>query len=69
MISIQNHDVGSTAIDVVHVTKIRAEKPFKTDAPETCYRQIQLIDDQHRVITINLYADTLEDLKITEVDR
>jgi hypothetical protein len=69
VISIQNHDVGSTAIDVVHVTKIIAQEAFETDAPVTCYRQIQFIDDQHRVITINLYAESLDKLNIVEEKR
>jgi hypothetical protein len=69
MISVQNHDVGSTAIDIVHVSKIVAEEAFETDAPVTCYRQIQVIDDQHRVITLNLYAESLDTLSIVERKR
>jgi hypothetical protein len=69
MISIQNHDVGSTAIDVVNVSKIIAKAAFTADAPETCYREIQIIDDQHRVITLNLYAGTLDKLEIVEEKR
>ena len=69
MISIQNHDVGSTAIDIVNVTKIIAKEAFETDAPITCYREIQVFDDQHRSIMLHLYADSLDKLAIMEEKR
>ena len=69
MISMQNHDVGSTAIDIVHVSKIVVKEAFETDAPVTCYREIQVFDDQHRSIILHLYAELLDTLSIVEEKR
>ena len=69
MISIQNHDVDSTAIDIVNVTKIIVKEAFETDAPVTCYREIQVFDDQHRSILLHLYAASLDKLVIVNEKR
>ena len=69
MISMQNHDVGSTAIDIVHVSKIVVKEAFETDAPVTCYREIQVFDDRHRSIILHLYAELLDTLSIVEEKR
>ena len=66
MIEIHNHNVDSATIDFVNTLEIRASKPFKTDTPETCYREVQFVDEEHKIITVRLYSKNIENLKIME---
>ena len=65
MITMQTFVEGST-IDITNVIEIIARKAFKTDEPVVCYREVQFIDDKHRVVTLRLFADSLKNLKIKE---
>jgi hypothetical protein len=56
----------STVIDITNLTEIIARKAFKTDEPVVCYREMQFIDDKHRMVTLRLFADDLEKLRIVE---
>jgi len=66
MIEIHTHRVDSSTIDFADLKEIKATKPFETDTPKTCYRELQIIDEYHNMITIRLYAKDMKNLKIKE---
>jgi hypothetical protein len=66
MIEIHTHRVDSSTIDVTDLKEIKAKKAFKTDTPETCYREVQFIDEDHNMITLRLYANNIDNLEINE---
>lgn len=66
MIEIHAHRADSSTIDITDVKEIKIKKAFETDTPVTCYREIQIVDEECRTVTISLYAKELEKLKITE---
>jgi len=68
MINIQEFNVDSVVMDIVDIERIEAKKPFETDTPQTCYREIQFIDNENRVITIRLYAKNMKNLDIKNVE-
>ena len=66
MISTQEFDVSSTKIDITNVTKILIKQAFETDTPVTCYRELQVIDEQGRSVMLHMYAESLDKLAIVE---
>jgi len=66
MIEIHAHRTDSSTIDFTDVKEIRIRKAFETDAPVTCYREIQIVDEECRTLTLRLYAKNIEKLKIME---
>jgi hypothetical protein len=66
MIEIHAHRADSSTIDIIDVKEIRIKRGFETDEPVTCFREIQIVDEDCRVLTLNLYAKKLENLKIKE---
>lgn len=69
MINIKGFSPDSLVIDVTQVSRIEAHKIFEGDGPMNCYREMQVIDDNGRVITLRLYSEDVEKLKIKEKER
>lgn len=66
MINIKGFNTDSIVIDVMQVSRIEAHRIFEVDSPKNCYREMQFIDDNGRVVTLRLYSDDVEKLKIKE---
>ncbi len=66
MINIKVFNADSLVIDVMNVSRIEARRIVEVDPPEDCYREMQAIDDTGRGITLRLYSDDVEKLKIKE---
>ena len=66
MINIKGFSTDSVVMDVMNVSRIEAHRIFDVDSPKNCYREMQVIDNNGRVVTLRLYSDDVEKLKIKE---
>jgi len=66
MLKIENFNVGSIIIEVTDVKRIEAKKPFRTEIPDSWYREMGFVDDRGRCVTIRLYAKKEKGLEIKE---
>lgn len=66
MINTKVFNADSLVIDVMDVSRIEARRIIDVDPPKNCYREMQVIDNNGRGITLRLYSDDVEKLKIKE---
>lgn len=66
MINIKGFNTDSIVIDVMNVSRIEARRIFDVDPPKNGYREMRVIDDNGRGITLRLYSEDVEKLKIKE---